>query len=290
MKVAWIPRYRVQEAASSRIRVYYLHKTLLERSIESVLEFNPTADVLVIQKAASKSILEAISDFKGKIIFDYDDVDVCQLKYFNDVVSRADLITVDTPLRRTAVQALRLNKPVAVLPDCIDYDLEPLPLSRADSLCWFGYGPNMASVYGMLEGAVEEGYDVRVITDCSAARPVEVECTCWNFETFIEDLRRSGIALLSHEGGDDAKSNNKMLVAVTAGLPVIAGPSSSYEEILLEYDLDYAYCESEDAFADALRRLSDLGERRDYLRAIQSDLFRRFNRRAVCDQFLALLD
>jgi hypothetical protein len=301
IRISWIPRYDLTKIASTRIRLNYLHKTLEEEypDVESVVGFDDDADVIILQKVASAKVLAYLAEKKKDrlVLFDYDDADVHELKFFWNVMEHVDIMVADTPGRfRQIVQAGVLNKDIIVLPDCIDYDMEepqaPPRKKGFKGFSWFGYHTNVVPMSWQFEHLAKQGHKINLITNCKelGQPPKGTECITWAYDYFIYNLRKMDLSLLSHEGQDQgAKSNNKMIVSITAGLPVISGPSRSYDQLLNELDLGWASVCNTDQLDEALSRLRQPAERKAYLDAAQPAIWSQYSRQAVTKQLVTFL-
>ena len=274
MRISWIPRYG-EDAASSRIRVFAVHRAL-EGLAESVLHHDPAADVLVVQKAVDERVFDLAGSFRGRVVYDFDDVmDPAVMARAHEV---ADLFTTDTPGRRAGI-----TKRCEIVPDCIDYGPEaPWPPSEGEGAVWFGNYPNFESARWMAKALLEAGVPVAAVSDLSPDRArLPMRLSPWSYGTFVAEIRKAAVAILSHEGSDPCKSNNKMTAAVTFGVPCIVNGSSAYAELAKECGLSYSVVSEPGDLLDAYRRLTDPAERDRYLTASQFLVWERYRPRAV---------
>jgi hypothetical protein len=287
-RIAFLPRYNPPEkAASSRMRALYLCNALQGfPEIEPVLGATEIApDVIVVQKDASPAIIEYLKQHKAALrLFDYDDVDVYRLKHFWPQLEHIDAVLVDTAERKGQVKLLGIKKPLFVLPDCVDYGLTPMPYIAGDcSFCWFGYCQNFDPAMWAQEYLTSDmKREFRLISDCEGAVP-------WALDTFVEEMRKTNTVFLSHDNQDRAKSANKLVTAIVAGLPAICGPSASYEEIYDEYGLEWAIVRSEADLRYATRRLDIEKERKAFVEKLQGVLWEEYNPKAVAAKFLEIV-
>lgn len=219
MKIHWIPLYG-PEGASSRIRVYTLRNALLGYGVEPARQ--PDADVLVVQKHLDSTVLNNLATFKGLKVYDFDDVmDLSKV--------RADLFTTDTDLHRAGTTLVNCR----VVPDSIDLcPLSPMPLSDGRYIVWFGHSSNLTDpIRARLKQFVSEGLKPMVISN-SHPEIEGVAFQRWELNRFASDLRKfARFAFLSHEGQDQGKSNNKMLLAIAHGVPCVTEHSTAYRAL-----------------------------------------------------------
>jgi hypothetical protein len=283
MKISWLPRYD-RNAASSRLRVYALHEAM-SGLCESGIGYCGAADVLMVQKAVDPQVFRIASGFRGRVVYDFDDLlDASVLRMAQEV---AELFTTDTEGRRSAVA-----KRCELIPDPIDYEpAAPWEASTGTGAAWFGNYPNFESARWMAETLTGAGIPVRAISDLTAERAkLPIELVPWNYAGFPRDLRRSGVAILSHGGADQDKSNNKMTAAITFGVPCIVSNSLAYEQLARACGLDWTVVSNRGELLEAFRRLQNAAERHQYLSAAQPVIWDTYNARSVARRLVALLE
>jgi hypothetical protein len=287
----------VQQFASSRIRVYYPHVTLLESGVHgSVVGLAPDADVLVIQKSLDSNVLEfARREFRGRpVVWDFDDAFYSHPR-FPEMMELAQLVTTDTAARADQFAARGIGPACVVWPDCIDYDpAAPMkPVERARGVVWFGNHTNLASVECELRRLCALDEQVAVITqpqETAFLKSAGIEVIPWTLAGFTASLRRFRVAVLSHRGGDaNVKSNNKLIAAVTLGVPCVVWDSNSYSTVLHEFGLARYVVRSTEELIAAVSQLCDLRATHEYLDHAQTAIWERFNRRTVTNRFLSLV-
>lgn len=269
MKVAWHPLYS-EQGASSRLRVFTMHNALLKMGHNSCLGWCDDADVMVVQKHRDGRTLERLANHHGIRVYDFDDWEVGGALE-NGII--ADLFTTDTRLH--AEWAAQHKVKAAVVPDPIDF-CPPAPYSPTlgSSVVWFGHSSNFT-------------IQLKERIETFAQHGVTVETLPWNFGTFVQDLRRAGVAYLSHAGQDQGKSNNKAIAAITQGLPVVAESSESYRELLEDAGVGWAYAHDEAEALGAIEvLLRDKDERLRYLNKTQPFVWERYHPMIVAKRWL----
>lgn len=220
MKIGFLPLYD-ENGASSRLRVYTLHRELLKlghdsrilKFYEDQIEWLP--DVLVVQKHRDPKLLTTFQNFKGISIYDFDDTEC------NDVLPtlNVSLVTTDTQIHLDQAP-LRAGQKAAVIADPIDFCPDaPLARSEGKYVCWFGHQANLTPrVEAKLVEIAAAGYEVLQVN--------------WRSD-FAATLRQyASCCFLSHAGQDQGKSNNKALLALAQGIPVIGHASVAYRDLL----------------------------------------------------------
>lgn len=244
---------------------------------ESVNNF----DVIVNQKTD-----EVIMARPGLTVFDCDD-DLPAI--LANGARSADMLTFDTDIRCRAAMNAISPKPTfsAVIPDCIDYEpTEPFPASPGLGVAWFGNVDNYHSAKWMFS-ELAAGVPRVMISEKSVVG--FNFCYHWNYETFAATLRTARVAFLSHLRADQAKSANKLIAAITLGVPVIvSGGSPSYEEILRNCGVEWAIVNTGVELRNAYDRMMKPGEREVYLARTQPFIWSQFNSQAVARRAVEL--
>ena len=283
MKIAWMPLYP-EGGASSRLRVWSIHKELLRRGYDSSIGFDKDADILVLQKHHHFS--DNVMCFRGKIIYDGDDREVWDT--IPRIIDFVDAVTTDTEGHRQEILGgLTEDKysMVHVLPDTIDY-YPKHPLWPSDGgVCWFGFYGNLPAAEPHLK-ELSKVTSVRLITN--GVEREWAETVRWSLDNFIGILRGSKISLLSHSVGDQNKSNNKMITSVTYGLPCIVSDTPEYSSLANEAGVEWSIVVSPDHVLEIYERLKTAWDRRKYLLKIQPLVWERYNIKTTTDRFLKL--
>jgi len=283
VRISWLPRYG-PEAASTRIRVHTVHAAL-DGLCESVIGYDDSADVLIVQKAVDHGVFDQAASFNGRVVYDFDDVmDQAVLRRAEEV---AEFFTTDTVGRKSAVRGR-----CEVVPDSIDYaPAAPWPPGVGQGAVWFGNYPNFESARWMVTSLTASGVPVRAIADLTAERAgLPIEIVPWTYDTFVAELRKSGVAILSHGDSDPFKSNNKMCAAITLGVPCIVNGSSAYSALADSCGLSWSVASGPEELLGAYERLADPAERHDYLAASQPLVWETWNARAVARRLLEVLE
>ena len=296
-KICWVPMYDdVKNFASTRIRLFYPNQSINQfhsDKYESSIGFNINSDVLIIQKRIDHKSLIYAKAFEGFKIFDFDDP-VHDKQLFRDMMQNIDLVTTDTQGRKEHFDSLGTGKECVVIPDCLDYgiiDLLDTP-EVSNKISWFGNYPNVSSIYWMIPEITSCRFELNVITDArSVYVPNHVKKVQWGLDSFVDDLRQSNVCALSHLGSDaGVKSNNKMIVAVAAGVPCIVNASRSYEELAKEFDLGYSIANNPLELKNALNLLNNINNRKRYLKDIQPYILNTLSTKTITEKLINLIE
>ena len=280
MRIQWIPRYTIA-AASTRLRVH------VPAGILGWAE-PPAVGVMMIQKAVDALVFEQARRFAeggGRVVYDFDDV--MPQAVLLEAARSASLFTVDTRERLGWFRERGFQQDCEIWPDPIDYQpTAPLAAGGGEGAAWFGNIPNFICARWMLEALRAAGAPLRIIAEspCDA-----FPFTRWEYATFPGELRRSRVAVLSHLGTDQGKSENKMVAAITLGVPCIVADSISYRKLAQRCGLDWCYVRGADELLAAWQRLQDDREVEAYLAAAQPVIWENYRAEVVAARLLEIL-
>lgn len=224
-----------KDIGSSRIRCDWLIKHWKEAGGIGDAErftFGRKYDVVVFQKAYWVEYAKA---FKGIKILDVCDADWLQWGYnMKQMIDECDAITCSTfTIAKFLVQLT--DKPVAVIPDRIDFSTMPEPKVHEGALktvVWYGYAENFEVLDGAFPALKKRGLKLIVVSNKAYASTqtktsdnpngVEIQNFPWSPQTWIADVMRGDVILNpKHEVGRfKYKSDNKTVQAWALGIPV----------------------------------------------------------------------
>jgi glycosyltransferase involved in cell wall biosynthesis len=297
--------------ASSRIRVYTFQKMLAEYGIHSTLGYSPRANIFFFQKKVSrkKIWLARMAKAMGKIIiYDVDDSgdDLwawVSKSHFQKMATIADAVTVCSADQLKILTAeSNIGAKAVVIANAIDYfPSAPVKLkhTRHDKLriVWFGNRRNFGLfekyVPALLQIPDTEIYAVvgnKYIPDISARQPA-VKFLPWNVDNFTSVLQQFDIACLMHDGDvyDRAKGNNKMISAITWGVPAVVSRTPEYERTAKEAGIEDAMFSDEKELAHVIERLRDPAAREKYLQKAQDAIWKLYSPDVIAGQFINLV-
>jgi hypothetical protein len=282
LRLSWLPRYS-DAYASSRLRVFTLHRELLAQGHDSRIGFDADADVLIVQKHEPGEAMDRAAGFKGLVVYDFDDV--MSDEAMRRAADVADVVTTDT-IGHLAWALPRIGTVrTAIVPDPIDYyPAGSAPASTGAGAVWLGASDNYGSATWMVDPLLEAGVPVVTITDVA----VDPRTTFrkWTLDTCPSDVRAAAVAILSHRGGDQGKSVNRMIAAINLGVPCIVGFSREYEALARTMGLEWSIAESEAGVVELYRRLTSEPARSAYLAAAQPYVWDQFSPAASAARLL----
>lgn len=275
MKVLAVP-VSDKDSASCRIRYHIFLKSLPDECKVERYRAGAKGDVLYIQKLITpeaKKIAKHAHSIGLPIVYDRDDFRRrWDEEGYNEILDRCAAVTTDTGIRADLISS-HTKTPVFVVPDCLDYDVQPE--NRIDIRESIG----SVVTYGRWKG-------VEAAAPYFAKSPVPAFYFCdrridalkkyrlkeWKREKFIKRLRKYDVAILAHKDVWTAqyKSNNRLLVAMSIGMPVLAVHSPAFDETLAAVGHPELIVKSPREVKEKLRYL----ESPDTRRKISDDLFK----------------
>jgi glycosyltransferase involved in cell wall biosynthesis len=119
----------------------------------------------------------------------------------------------------------------------------------------------------------------------------EVKFLPWNLDNFTSVLQTFDIACLMHDGDiyDRAKGNNKMISAITWGVPAVVSRTPEYERTAKEAGIEDALFSDERELVAAIERLRDPAARENYLERAQGSVWQRYAPQVIAGQFIDLV-
>lgn len=297
------------DIASSRIRVYGFQRSLDTYGVRSTFGYTRAANVLYFQKKVTRENLwqARIAKARGRIvIYDIDDLGDAlwywvPKPYFLKMLRYADVVTtcsqdqLDILAREYGVKNGRV-----ILPAVDYFPLEPVRLKeRAPGplrIIWFGSSSNI----GLLEkylGALRQIPDAEIhavvghysLSEFSEKYP-SVRFLPWSVCGMITALQSCDIACLMHDGEeeDKAKGNNKMIAAITWGVPAVVSRTPEYERTAREAGVEDAVFSGVHDLPRVVERLRSPAARAQYLDTAQPAIWGRYSPDAIAQQYIRL--
>ncbi len=235
------------DVASSRIRFYRILDSIVPKiSWEIYSEKSSLPDLCYIQKAAYAKTLSIVKEYiKNKIpvVYDIDDAfGVWEGMFERSMLNIVDVITTDTEERRKDIIKYT-DKPVYVVPDALDYvstEEEPIKINdKIKNIVTFGSNGGVSYSVEYLSKVPTE-YTVNYISSIENG-DIKGNFIKWELHNFLNNLKMNDIAVLAHPDTSNGsmKSNNRLLVCMSIGMPCIVLKTHAYSETmrLLGYDL-----------------------------------------------------
>lgn len=311
--IAFVPFWDPPEAfASSRLRCLQPAALLAGTgAFRTRTDLSDDTDIAVISQLASdETFARLIAAPHIRVVYDVcdryfaDDRMVggvnAQARFF-ELAERADLIVASTVDLKRQIATLGLRTPVVFIPDGLDYrgDRDSTASPADGPVVWFGNAGrgNFDSARWLIDHAArQDPRGARIIArkrfflgqvnkGFPEFAPYAEMCTDWAQDTFIAELRKCAVCIVTHDKAEQSKSPNRLLTAVANGVPVIVATSPSCEALLRLAGLDWAIVQDIAGFEAALGRLADPAERQAYLDRIQPLVEARFGDAAIAQHY-----
>ncbi len=316
ISILWCPfGKKIEILASNRLRINMLHlalKFVKFKNVNSYL-FNDDfikkskinkVDVIILHQKTKKKFFKNLNRIKRKIviydIFDYKDKDEDVKK----MILSVDIITVCNDYIKNRINEKYPDKYCYVVEDCIDYYPKKIlpPTIHDNCLSWFGSSQLFKNIRWQIKYAAKKKYKINIISSFpnSRLRKFSYKNNCnfieWNFLNFIQKLRLSSVSLLCHSLPKKqnqkeflTKSNNRLITAISHGIPCIVSGSNEYAKILKKFNLNYAIVDNIEELGSVLKYLKEYKNRQKYLEDIQPYLWKKYNRIVIAEKLLDIL-
>lgn len=293
--VCFVPFWEpAEQSASSRLRGLAVAAALNASGLaEASVGYDPNADVVVVIQMATDPLMETLGRsgqfvvydvcdryFENSKTFRHRDGEVETLPRYHELLERADLVIVPTPELKIEVSLRSPEKPVVHLPEVVDYDPGPARIAAPDAreVLWFGNPGrgNFESAKWLLDALRDRyGYRVRIVSKRSFFRayPDYADSVVeWSVEAMRAAFAECSLCVVTHSPEEQTKSPNRMVAAVTHGLPTLVHSSQSCEDILRRAGADVAIVDEPDALDAALAALEDPDRRAAIMAPLQAML------------------
>lgn len=261
--------------ASARIRMYSLLKALpkdfsyvivndLDRAEEVIRE----CDLLYVQKAAWKQIVELCQRARAlgkKIVYDIDDdFGVWPDMEEETLCALASVVTVDSSWRASLVRRVS-QAPAHVIPCMIDLAEDPArrrPRIRKQlkTACTFGNHNSIVQAGGWLSALSNRTFSTFAVGPATAADIIpRSRFVQFQLGSFIDNLMSADLAVLRHSDDElgNRKDNNRLIMAMSLGIPAITSKTQAYVETLEKVGFSELACGSEGDFLKIVEQLSN---------------------------------
>lgn len=302
----WLP---VDDFATGRLRCAYVANMLNDGQGRSTkLGYDPKADIVIISQLASDEIYKQIVNNPSQFVI----YDICDRYYaddrivggvhaqqrFTELAHRANLIVTSTIELKRDLYNLNIKKPIIHIPDGIDFK-DFLAAKKINTTVktvgWFGNPGrgNLESAVWLLEAALRLNKNLSLITKKKSLRqfpslyPYAKE---WQHGTFISELQKCDVIVVTHAKEEQNKSPNRLLTAISKGIPVLVSSSQACEKILREAGLNWAIINNEAELNSAFNLLSDPATRSMYFRLITPVIEKQFSDLAIKRHYIDLFN
>jgi glycosyltransferase involved in cell wall biosynthesis len=295
--------------ASARLRLYaLLHEldhaiaadVLPPRDAYALERADPLAyEVIYVQKEASPAVVkfcERAARAGTPIVYDIDDDFGCWRGMDEATLCRmASTVTVDSPARAAALRS-ETSAPVQVVPCMIDLASDPRrgeDRHVVPELSTVGTFGNLESVTATVPYLDRVPPPVRKIAIGPAGMASvfgDAELVLFDTTTFVRELLRAEIFLLAHTDDESArKDNNRLVMAMSLGIPAITSPTPSYVDTLVAAGFPWMVCSSPDDVPALLERLRPASLRVEIGATLRGWAWRNYAPSVVAGMFLEVL-
>lgn len=308
--VCFVPFWEnAAEFASGRLRCIQPTKILNRGLIGNAeMGYNPECVVVIVSQLASDETLKKLKKNKKRQFIIYDICDryhadkrivggVKAADRFKEIVEIADLVVCSTSSLKQELAALNLGCPVSFIPDGIDYfDQTDSQLTDVSGpALWFGNPGrgNFESARWALDVIRKDiGLDIKIISRRRAFvkdADYRDHCEEWSSDAAVTQLKQGSFALISHASDESLKSANRLITAVSNGIPVIASNSPSCAELLNEGGYNNMIVSTKAQLVSAVRKLKNTEYRIKYINTMQSLVDKKFGTEATRFRYEKLL-
>lgn len=318
-KISFIPFWEPPENfASGRLRCIQPASILSEtgRFEATVGNLTGREAAIVISQLASDTTMEWLNSHPDvPMIYDLcdrsfdDDREIggvnARSRFF-ELANRATVIVTSTRGLKRAVSSLELGKPVVFLPDGIDYrQKQDFHLVESNGpIIWFGNPGrgNFESSRWMIDHALKNsGRNIRIISRERSFQNIAKKedpsykkylglVSDWSFETFLDDIKGGFVCLISQDPIEATKSSNRLVTAISNGLPAIVSFAPDSEALLNAAGCSWAIVKNAAELDTALARLSVPEERTKYLHSMLKVIQAKFGDTQILKRYETLLD
>lgn len=298
-----------RETASARLRLHDLlphlparfEPTIIApREDEDLRTHDPGRfDLVYIQKEARPEVLGLARRAVAAgvpVVYDIDDDFGTWPDMDEEAMCRiATTVTVDSPGRALALQGLTTIDPV-VLPCMIDLAGDPArqrqgkPVGDVATVASFG---NLVSLRNTLPyvDAVPAHLDTYLVGPADAGAELPgLRLVSFDINRFVSDLLPADVFILAH-GEDEAplKDNNRLIMAMSLGVPCLVSPTPAYLDVLGDLDLEWLACRPAEV-SDRLERLADPKTRAEIGRLSSAYAWTHYRPQRCAQIFTTILD
>ena len=262
MKILGLPIGNMN-TASSRIRCYRFLK-FMDSSFQCSIgdeHTNGEFEVIYLQKRAYRQTIDFAKRHKengSKIIYDIDDDFGCWENMFEqEMCDLADIVITDTEDRKKLLESQTKTR-IAIVPDGIDYIDNKLPSrvmsDKVNSVFTFGSdnGARMAApIFDRIKSCSKTYYCMRpTLRDATFSK--------WNLATFASNISKHDLAILVHDGKGSGirKSNNRLIVCMSMGIPAIVSNTPAYSVTMREVGFEKLIMTDEDKIEEQIQSIS----------------------------------
>jgi len=249
MKITYFPLGNMA-TASSRLRCYMIAERLRKKGYKTAFEKLKPTDVAIFQKRTNPEDLKSAQALKkkgAKIVLDMCDAmwTAGQEKALLDFIPVTDCVT--TSSKKIADYFKDKAKRVETIYEGIDWESIPhVTKEKKSTICWCGsiYSAETEHCLDILTEPLNKLYqeidfDFRIITDGEVKLEkldFKSQVIEFSLENYLTEVAKSHIAVIPYPFTEwcMSKSNNKVILFMALGVPVVCSAIPSYEEIITD--------------------------------------------------------
>ncbi len=267
---------------------------ILINGLKIDLDTNPRLVSLLQKRAQHAVIMLFIPDISNKLI--------PSLKRWSELV---DVLLLPTPEMKDVVQ-LFTNRSVEVLLDPIDFGFtnsfkKPTDNKKPLKIVWFGYPDSyqksmIAHEHTLTTLHLEKEIEYHIVTKNKHYGKVQ-NCIIHQYtpETFPALLQTFDACVLSHVPTDFdvntyCKSENKAVLAINRGVPVIASKTPAYQRLLTNCGLENYLFTSNSGIVELINKLRSFEERSHYLQLSQEYVLKNYSSQKMVKDWVKIYE
>lgn len=313
--VSFVPFWMPPESfASSRLRAQYPVEILQEHGWSNIA-IGPAdkADIAVIAQSADNPVMAKLQANKEQFVvydvcdryfenprqFKRPDGEVNSQTRFEELVERADLVTVPTSEMKVEIAQRYPHKPVVHMPEPIDYNAKRHPMVplKSRTVLWFGNPDrgNFESSRWLIEHLRDRhGYTPLIVSRPGFFKKNHPELVPhvveWSHEAMQNAFNKADLAVVTHSAEEQTKSPNRLVTTVMHGLPVLVSGSISCGEIMNAAGMGFAVVSTTEQLDRAMVKIEDPLRRKPFVEKLQRHLLENFGRPAIAAAYRSLFE
>ncbi len=286
----WLPAHQF---ASSRLRSLYPSRMLAGPgcSVGALPVHHAQSNIMVVVQSCTDDTLNELKKREDAfVIYDVCDKYYTDEKIFNgrfgvisslsrlhELMAVSDMVITPTRTLKGQIAMRFPHKPVFYMPEPIDYieNMKNATDAKKRTVLWFGNPGrgNFESARWILDYLVEK-YKCQPLI-ISKRKYFKNEpfyhqfCSDWDYDLFSDTIRQATLCVVTHHPEEPTKSPNRLITAISHGIPTIVSGSPSCEGILRAADCQSAIISTFEDIDRFMAKIRKSGFRRDFIRKTQ---------------------
>lgn len=259
---------------------------------------------LALRSARWLEGIERVRHAGGTVICDYTDhhlgFDSLMSEFYCKTLALSDLVVVPSEAMKELIRPFS-RLPIFVIPDAIESPIisPSVPPDSLRTALWFGHGSNLEYLLRWISefecAAGRWKLALRILVDANSVNklkharlaskmPFQLLVSTWSLAAMVDAARVSNLCIIPSDSADPKKrgvSSNRLLTALSLGLPVGADGVASYQEFR-----DFFVDLRSSAFTDLL---ADPSSGHQAVLAAQREILPRFSMSSIGNQWVQFL-